>query len=314
VRALALLLGLLVLTAQSAPGPLLVRVGAAADDQSKPVLYAQKAGLFARAGLNVQIVQLNGGGAAIAAAVVGGSLDIGKTNTLQLITAHARNVPLIAIAPGVVNGTNDRAAALVVSTDSPIHSAKDFNGKTVGVTSLVTIELLATRAYIDKNGGDSSTVKFIEVSPAASAAALEQGRIDAASILEPALSAALATGKVRAFAYTYNALAPTFDGADWFTTTDFAAAHRDVVAKFARVMHDANVYVAAHEAETDSIVASYAGLDPASMTNMHHVLRPTYLNPAYIQPLIDAAVRYKFIAQSFPAGELIDANALKPPR
>ncbi|HXP92944.1 MAG TPA: ABC transporter substrate-binding protein [Candidatus Binatia bacterium] len=302
------------LTAQASPDLTLVRVGAATDDQSKPVLYAQQAGLFAKAGLNVQVVPLNGGGAAIAAAVSGGSLDIGKANTLLLITAHSRNLPFTAIAPGVITGASDHAAALIVPANSPLKTGRDFNGKTVGVTSLVTIELLATRTFIDRNGGDSSTVKFVEVAPSTSLAAMDQGRIDGASILEPALSQALSTGRVRVFAYTYSAIAPRFDGADWFTTTDFAGKHRDVVAKFARVMHDANVYVAAHETETNPLVAAYAGIDLATLSNMHHVERPTYLNPAYIQPLIDAAVKYKFIAQPFPAQELINEYALKPPR
>ncbi len=314
MRALLCALAIIGLTAQTAPDLTTIRVGAATDDQSKPVLYAQQSGLFAKAGLNVQVVPLNGGGAAIAAAVMGGSLDIGKTNTLLLITAHSRNLPFTAIAPGVITGASDRAAALIVPSSSPLKTGRDFNGKTVGVTSLVTIELLATRTYIDQSGGDSSTVKFVEVAPSASLAAMDQGRIDAASILEPALSQALSTGKVRVFAYTYNAISPRFDGADWFTTTDFAAKHRDVIEKFARVMHDANVYVAAHETETNPLVAAYAGIDLATLANMHHVERPTYLNPAYIQPLIDAAVKYKFIAQRFPARELISEYALKPPR
>jgi ABC-type nitrate/sulfonate/bicarbonate transport system substrate-binding protein len=56
-----------------------LRVGAAMDDQSKPVFYALDNGLFAKAGLDVQLVALSGGGAAIAAAVVGGSLDLGRS-------------------------------------------------------------------------------------------------------------------------------------------------------------------------------------------------------------------------------------------
>jgi ABC-type nitrate/sulfonate/bicarbonate transport system substrate-binding protein len=68
----------LLLTAQTAPALVTVRVGAAPDEQSKPILWAQQSGLFARNGLDVSIVPLTGGGAAIAAAVTGGSLDIGK--------------------------------------------------------------------------------------------------------------------------------------------------------------------------------------------------------------------------------------------
>jgi ABC-type nitrate/sulfonate/bicarbonate transport system substrate-binding protein len=154
----------------------------------------------------------------------------------------------------------------------------------------------------------------LEISPAQSEAAIEQGRIDGATILEPTLTQAIGTGKVRVFAYPYGAIAAHFDGADWFTTTDFAAKHHDVVERFARVMHDANAYVASHETETIPLIASYTGIDAATLAGMKHPERPAYLDPASIQPLIEAAVKYNFIPQRFPAQEMISEYALKAPR
>lgn len=200
-----------------------IRVGTGLDDSSKPVLYAQDSGLFRRAGLDVDIVALNGGGAAIAAAVAGGSLEIGKSNTLQLISAHERGLPFTLIAPSSANGAYERDAAIVVRTATPIRSARDLDGKTIGVTSLVTIQLLSTRAWIDAGGGDSQRVRFLEVSPAATQAALDQGRIDAATVLDPILSQLMSVGGVRVLAYPYGAVSAHFDGSDFFTTTDWAA-------------------------------------------------------------------------------------------
>lgn len=300
------------LTAQTTPD--VIRIGAAADDQSKPVLYANSSGLFAKAGLNVQLVQLNGGGAGIAAAVSGGSLDIGKANALALVEAHARGIPFTIIAPGVISGAGDHAVGLIVSTNSPLKSGRDFNGATVGVDSLATNELITTRAYVDANGGDSSTIHFVETPGSAALIALEQGRIAAAAILEPVLSQGLNSGKARLFAYTYGSIAQRWDGADWFTTREWAAKHPDAVRRFARAMHDANVYVASHESETNPLLATYASMDPATLATMRHVERPTYLSAAYLQPLIDAAVKYKLIAQRFPASEMISEYALKAPK
>ena len=157
---------------------------------------------------------------------------------------------MTVVAPGTTTGADDRGVALIVAANSPIRSGRDLNGKTVGVTSLVTIELIASRAYIDASGGDSSTVHFVEVPPSASLSAIEGGRIDATTILEPHLTAALASGKVRIVTYPYGSIAKIFDGADWFTTRAWAEAHPDVLDRFMRVIHDANVYVAAHETET----------------------------------------------------------------
>jgi NitT/TauT family transport system substrate-binding protein len=291
-----------------------LRVGAAMDDQSKPVFYALDNGLFAKAGLDVQLVALSGGGAAIAAAVVGGSLDLGKSNALELIAAHVRGLPFTIVGPGAGTGAFDHNGAIVVPVASPIRGARDLIAKTVAVISLVTIQSIAVKAWIDTNGGDAQDVHFLEVPPSATLAALEGGRIDAASLLEPFLSQALAAGTVRVLGYPYGAVAPRFEGASYFTTTDWAAKHADALGRFVRVLHDANVYVGAHEVDTNPLVAKYAKIDPALLTRMSHSERPAYVDRATLQPLIDAAAKYKFIPHSFPAQELINNYALRPGR
>ena len=60
------------ITAQPAPEHILV--GASTDDVVRPLLYAVDAGLFKKAGLDVQLVKLPNG-AAVAAAVAGGSIQ-----------------------------------------------------------------------------------------------------------------------------------------------------------------------------------------------------------------------------------------------
>ena len=56
----------------AAAPPDVLRVATAGDDNAAPLLYADKAGLFKKSGLDVQITKMKSG-AAIAAAVAGGS-------------------------------------------------------------------------------------------------------------------------------------------------------------------------------------------------------------------------------------------------
>lgn len=97
-----------------------VRIGATMGDDFTPVLYALRAGLFRKAGLDVQVTPL-GSGAAIASAIAGGSIDIGKGSLVSLMTAHVHDVPLVIVAPGSLYSgkAGSPYAALVVSTDSP---------------------------------------------------------------------------------------------------------------------------------------------------------------------------------------------------
>ena len=55
------------------------------------MLYADSAGLFRKAGLNVTITKMRSG-AEIVAGVVGGSLDIGNASVVTVIEGHARGV------------------------------------------------------------------------------------------------------------------------------------------------------------------------------------------------------------------------------
>ncbi len=64
-----------------------VRLGILNFDPATPAVYAEAAGLFAAAGLDVTITVIPSG-AAVAAAILGGSLDIGLSSLFSVLTAH----------------------------------------------------------------------------------------------------------------------------------------------------------------------------------------------------------------------------------
>ena len=281
------------------------------NDDVSPILYAQASGLFAKAGLDVTL-QANTSGAAIAAAVAGGAYDVGLASMMALISGHARNVPFIMIAPSLLYQTEDPAALLVVLNDSPFRSPRDLAGKTIAVSAIKDINWVGTRAYLDQNGVDSDSVKFVEVPQPAIPAALEAHRIDAATLLNPTLQVAMSTGNFRSIGKPHDGIAKHFLTAAWFTTNDYLAKHPDVVARFAAVVHTATVYANTHHAETASLIAAFAGIDPAQARIMKRVTCAEYLDPRDIQPAIDASVKYGVIDKGFSAQELINPTALKP--
>lgn len=54
---------------------------------------------------------------------------------------------------------------------------------------LNSLEVYGTRLLIEQSGGDSSTVKFVEMPFGAMLSALEQGQCDVAAIGNPSLTA-----------------------------------------------------------------------------------------------------------------------------
>jgi NitT/TauT family transport system substrate-binding protein len=298
---------------QSSPAPAVLRIAAGLTDPTTPLLYAQSAGLFAKAGLTVQI-QRPQSGAATAAALVGGALEIGKSSLIELFNAHLRGVPFVWIAPSGIYRSDAPDGGLIVARNSPLRTGRDFNGKIVAVTALNDLNMIGTRAWVDSNGGDSSTLRFVELPPSAVPDALENGRIDAATIFTPVYEQAIGSGKARLAARVFDAIAKRYLAATWFTTAGYADAHPDVISRFVLVMREANAYCNAHPGETLPLIAAFSGIDPAAIVHMTRSTAALYLDARDVQPLIEAAVKYKILEHSFPAQELFSPLALKAPR
>jgi NitT/TauT family transport system substrate-binding protein len=310
---LALAVVLLAMHAALAQSSLpVVRVVGPPNDGYKAVYYAVKAGIFKKYGLDVQ-TSIVTSGAAAAAAISGGGADVAYTNILTLIQAHTHNVPMVFVAAGNLQVPGTSQTKTIVAADSTIKSGKDLIGKTLGSASLRDINAAATLAWIDKTGGDSKTVKVVEVPASAGAAFLEEHRADAITLNEPAVSQAVATGKARVLAQPYDAVGAGMT-AGFAAMAPYVTANRDVMERFAKAMHESSLYTNAHPADTVDLVAQYSGVAPDVVAKSVRFNDAEYLEPRYLQPMIELCARYNLIDRSFPAQDVISPVAVKPPR
>lgn len=291
-------------TAAQSPAPAVIRLGTSPDDGVISVLYAQHMGYFRDAGIEVDVQKLNSG-SAVAAAVAGGAIDIGRSSVLPLINGHARGLPFVLVAGSTAHVPGDPDSSMLVLTDSTIRSARDLSGKTVAVAGLFDLSWLSTKVWIDANGGDSTTVSLIEIPNSAMLEALVAHRVDAITLSEPYMSLDLRSGKARMLGDTVGAISMHVDEAAWFTTTGYVQEHREVVQRFRSIVARAAAYTNTHHAETVDLLAAFTGLDPARIAGLPRSTTALSLNPADIQPMIDAAAKYKVIAAPFPAREII---------
>ena len=304
-------LALIAAAAAAAPRPgaaaTAVRLGASLDDGLTPVLYALQAGIFARQGLDVTVIpSLNG--AALAAAVAGGSMDIAKSALMSLLTAYAHGVRFKIVAGGTIYDPKTPTDALCVTAASPIRSPGDLSGKTVAVGTLKSLDQMSIQALIDEHGGKSSGVRFIELQYSAMLTALEQGRADCASIANPILQDVLDSGKARSIGAPYDALGSGFLEAAWFCSADFAQRNADTARRFGAAFREAAAYTNVHHDETIPLLAAYAKLDPDVIRKMNRdTIATGNVAPGAIQPCIDAAYKYGYIAAPFAAQALLVA-------
>jgi NitT/TauT family transport system substrate-binding protein len=270
-------------------------------DSGAQVIYGVERGTFKNHGLETDL-QYIGNGAQIVAAVVGGAVDVGYTNVISLAVAHARGLPLVVVGPASLYTSKAPTSALMVATGSPIKSARDCAGKTIGVSSLKSITQYSTEAWLDANGGDAKSVRFIELEFPEIGPALAQGRIDIGHFAEPFLSDAKKTARV--LGDSYDAVAPNFMISIYVATPAFVAANADVVKRFGDALRETAGWANAHRAESGQILAAAAKMDPATVATMTRATYAEHLTAADLQPNIDVTARYGGLA-AFPAVDLL---------
>jgi ABC-type nitrate/sulfonate/bicarbonate transport system substrate-binding protein len=270
---------------------------------SAQVLYAQEMGFFTKAGL-VADLQSIAFGSELASAVTSGAVDIGIAPIATLALAHHKNIPFVCIASAAAFSAKDKPKALlVVGKQTSIHTGKDMNGKTVGTPGLATMGEYGVRAWVDANGGDSSTLKFVELPFSQMAPAFATGRIDMASIGEPYLTGVLKVA--RALPTSMEAvLGSDYLITAWFAMAPWAAAHPDLVARFNAAVRDAGYWAAKNPARCIEILARTFHQDPASIDPALLARFPGKLTPAGVRPEIAVTARYAGFPP-FPPEELI---------
>ena len=290
-------------SALRAQSPDKITIAVLPSDSVRMAYYAIDRGSFKRAGLDAQLVSLQSG-PAIAAAVASGAADFGAANIIALAVAHEKGLPFIAIAPAGVYTEHVVTQALVVEQSSKMKTAKDLVDRVIGVDSLKTLATIAISSWVDRNGGDSTTLKFIEIPFAQMGMALAAGRVDAAFIPEPVLSGVLNSGG-RVLSAPLNAIGPELQLGAWFTTADYAKTHADLIRRFVLALAE-NVSLANSSKNTNAaIFEKYTGIQ--AHENTQWMVQADRVNLATVQPLIDAATKYGVLKRTFPASELYAA-------
>lgn len=282
-----------------------IRVSYIPFENAGPLFYGKEQGFFAKRGFDVELVP-NPFGAAIAASVASNAVDIGYATVMTLSSAHVKNIPFTIVAPANQFEASKPPNGMLVAASAGVKTGKDLNGKTIGSPGLNTLGEYGVRAWVDANGGDASTLKFVEIPFPEMSAALTAGRIDAAYIAEPFLGAARRAHA--AVAVELDAVAKQFLVAGWFTTLDWARAHVALVRSFADGMLEATEWSEKNPDKVIDILVKYLRVERATLLASPRADFAHALVPAQIQPGIDVTAKYARFP-SFPAQELIYAPA-----
>jgi NitT/TauT family transport system substrate-binding protein len=219
-----------------------------------PTVLAKQLGEYDKAGLAVELVDLKGGSDALKA-VLGGSADVVSGYFDHCVNLAAKKQELQSFVvydryPGFV---------LVVSPshNPEIKSIKDLAGKKVGVSAPGSSTDFFLKYLMKKNGVDSTGVAVIGVGLGATAvAAMEQGQIDAAIMLDPAVTVLQGShSDLRILSDTRTqkdnqaVFGGDYPGGALYTTTAWIASHEKEVQALTNAIVNTLKWIHSHSAE-----------------------------------------------------------------
>ena len=276
-----------------------------------PTMLAQQLGEYKKAGLDIELINFKGGSQALTA-VLGGSADVVSGYFDHCVNLAAKNQSLVAFV------VYDRypGFALVVSPKQPaINSIKDLAGKKIGVSAPGSSTDFFLKYILSKNGVDPNSIGVIGIGLEATAvAAMEQGAVDAAIMLDPAITLLQGKNKdlkilsdTRTQKDTLNVFGGEYPGGALYTRADWIAKHEKETQGLTNAVVAALKWLASHSAEEvmakmpDDLVGPDKALYLAALKNT----MPMYSTTGRMDPKGAQAVLAVF-SQSVP--EIAKAN------
>jgi NitT/TauT family transport system substrate-binding protein len=272
-----------------------------------PTMLASQLGEFKKAGVDVEVVQFKGGSESLMA-LIGGSADVVSGYFDHCVNLAAKKQSLTAFV------VYDRfpGFALVVSPkhNAEIKSIKDLAGKKIGVSAPGSSTDFFLKYILSKNGVDPSSVGVIGVGLGGSAiAAMEQGTIDAAIMLDPAVTVLAGQFKdlkilsdTRSQKDTLAVFGGEYPGGALYARTEWIAGHEKEVQGMTNAIVSTLKWIHSHTPEeiADKMPAEFVGKDKALYVAALKNTLPMYSQTGRMDPKGAQAVLDVF-SQSSPA-------------
>jgi NitT/TauT family transport system substrate-binding protein len=231
-----------------------VSVGGAGCLCYLPTMLAKELGEYDKAGVKVDLVDFKGGSQSLQA-VIGGSADVVSGYFDHCVNLAAKNQALQAFV--VYDRYPGFALVVAPKNSGKINSIADLKGKNVGVSAPGSSTDFFLKYILNKNKVDPGSVGVIGIGLAATAvAAMEQGTVDAAIMLDPAIT--LLEGKhkdLKVFADTRTqhdtvaVFGGEYPGGALYAKADWIAKHPKETQALTNAMLNTLKWIHSHSAE-----------------------------------------------------------------
>ncbi|SFK91489.1 ABC transporter substrate-binding protein [Geodermatophilus ruber] len=222
-----------------------------------PLYLAIEEGYFEDEGITVEPAVASGGAAQIAG-MIAGDIDLTYSNYVSIVEAAEQGLPLRIVRENNRSGPQGIYAA----ADSGITRPADLAGQRIAINSLGNIQELTARAVLDSHGVDPDSLEFVELPPSDMPAALAEGAVDAAWLVEPFLTLVEQRGEAARIVSAFEGPTEDLPVAGWTATQQFVEQNPNTVAAFVRAMDQAMQLAADEPERLAGIIPTYTELSP----------------------------------------------------
>ncbi len=272
-------------------------VAAVPGEGAAGLYIAQEKGLFGKQGLHVTIQTVTSSSTVIPA-MLHGSVDVASGQYTSYITAAAAGIAKMRIlAAGYSLGPH--VQEVIVPAHSGIRTLADLKGKTIAVNApnSETTDLLYTA--LSSYGVSPSQVHLAVIPFPAMSAALAVGRVNAAYEIEPYLTEAVKKYGVQELADIDTGATQDFPIAGYGVLASWAAKYPRTAAAFAKAIEQANAIAATNLTVLQQAFTTQLHLSPDITGVMATGLFPTTADAVQLQRVADLMLQYGQLKQRF---------------
>ncbi len=243
-----------------AQAPIKLKVSTLKQGSLTNAWVAKETGIFARNGLDVELIEFRNGNEAISAQR-GGSIDIILTIPGTAMTANERGFDLQLVSANEdAQASAPDTSAIVVRKDSGFRTLADLKGKAFAVSGTHTQKTVMAQAAMKKAGVAADQFSFIEMPYASHVDALRNKAIEVAASLDPWTTILRHSDFATVLAYDYMETIPSQPVGAWFARRDFVEKNGEALKRFAKSFCDVADYMREDPDRARKNIAAYTGL------------------------------------------------------
>lgn len=269
-----------------------VSVGTIAIASSTELRYGVAEGIFEDHGLDVELVE-GQGGAALLPAVQNGSMQFAVGNPMSVLTAADQGLPMkIVSGYSWSSAEGEDINAVITRADSGIEGFEDLEGETVSVNAVHTLGDLSIMEATEMAGADPAKIAFNEMPFPDMLAQLEQGNVDAVWLPEPFMSQALADPENVVVGYPNQEVMDGMPLTIAFTSESIAEESPELVAAFRDALTESAERAAQDEDGVRAMLPEFLKMDEETAQTIQLEPAHTDLPVEKMQRIYDLMLKY----------------------